>query len=142
KAFDLGQRLAGPFPLTLSLFSLCHCHLGKSAWSSAFRLPESGSLKAGLHALAMIVPINRYSTARAGTGIPHPTALITETGGEYLPLGAWYSVPASSLRSRFEFRVDHVVGSALLRFLASRTLGAARRGARVSGGRQARGQLL
>jgi hypothetical protein len=42
----------------------------------------------------------------------------------------------NALRSRFELRVDHVIGAGLLRSLPSGSLRPARRGSRVSGGRQ------
>src|SRR5215468_8985408 len=108
--------------------------------------PEGGTtncLKAGLrtalYALAMVVPLDQYSTARVGAGIPRPIASITNSGGEYPHLRA---VRWPNSRSRFELRVDHVVRAALLCSLPSGPGAAARRGARVSGGRQAGGKLL
>src|SRR5215813_11426992 len=89
KTFDLLGRRAGPFALALSLFSLCHCHLGKS-----FVGPPLGGSVGGksIPKYKMLSPkdgtTNQYSTSRVGAGIPRPIASTTNQGGEYPPLRA------------------------------------------------------
>src|SRR5262245_59277606 len=111
--------------------------------ANPFRNPKCFRLKAGLrtalYALAMVAPLVQYNVARVGAGIPRPISSTTNPGGEYPPLRA---IRWPNSRPRFELRVDHVVGTALLCPLPSGALRPTRRGARVSGGRQARGQLL